>query len=96
MIDKRKSRISLVTLIFCLCVGSLVILPLIQINPSTQKFSTMDVSNLFEHTEFDDDLFAVSIVGVTAAEPSFPKFTLADLGYLSAPLSLVSPPPKQS
>lgn len=56
----------------------------------------MDVSNLFEHTELDDDSFVVSIVGVTAAEPSFPKFTLADLGYLSASLSPVSPPPKHS
>ena len=96
MIDKRHSRISLTTLILCLCVGSLVILPFNHINPSTPEFSTTDVSNLFEHTEFDDDFFVVSIVGVTVAELSFSKFRLADLGCLSALLSPVSPPPKHS
>lgn len=96
MIDKPNSRISLATLILCLCVGSLVILPFIQINPSTPEFSTMDVSNLFEHNELDDDFFVVSIVGVTVAELSFAIFRLADQRHLSAPLSLVSPPPKHS
>ena len=96
MNDKRNSRISLATLILCLCVGSLVILQFIQINPSTLELSTMDVSTLFEHPEFDDDLFAVSIVGVAVTELSFSKFRLANLGYLSASLSPVSPPPKHS
>jgi len=86
----------LATLILCLCVGSLVILPFIQINPSTPEFSTMDVSNLFEHTEFDDDFFVVSIVGVTVAELSFSKFRLANLRFQPASLSPVSPPPKHA
>ena len=94
--DKRNSRISLATLILCLCVGSLVILPFIQIDLSTPELSTMDVSNLFEHTEFDDDFFVVSIVGVTVAELSFSKFRPENPGYLSASLSPVSPPPKHS
>ena len=96
MIDKRNSRISLATLILCLCLGSLVILQFIQINPSTLEFSTVDVFNLFEHPEFDDDFLVVSIVGVAVAELSFSKFRLANLGYLSASLSPVSPPPKHS
>jgi hypothetical protein len=96
MIDKRNSRISLATLILCLCLGSLVILPFIQINPSAPEFSTMDVSNLFEHTEFDDDFFAVSIVGVKIAKPNYSKSRTANLGYLSASLAPVSPPPKHS
>lgn len=56
----------------------------------------MDVSNLFEHTEFDDDFFAVSIVGVKIAKPNYSKSRTANLGYLSASLAPVSPPPKHS
>ena len=96
MIDIRNSRIPLVTLILCLCVGSLVILHFFQINPSTPESSTTDASNLFEHTEFDDDFFVISIVDVTIAELSFSKFRSANLGYLFASLSPVSPPPKHS
>ena len=96
MNDKRNSRISLATLILCLCVGSLAILQFIQINPSTLEFSTMDASNLFEHPEFDDDFLVVSVVGGAVTELSFSKFRLANLGYLFASLSPVSPPPKHS
>ena len=98
MMDKRNSRISLATLILCLCVGSLVILPFIQINPSTSEIFGIEAenSNLFDQAEFDDDFFVVSIVGVTVAELSFSKFRSANLGYLSASLSPLSPPPKHS
>ena len=96
MIDKRNSRISLTTLIICLCVGSQVILPFNHINPSMAEFAMMDVSNLFERTEFDDDFFVVSIVGVKIAKPNYSKSRTANLGYLSASLAPVSPPPKHS
>lgn len=96
MINQCNSRISLKTLILCLCVGSLVVLPFIQINPSTPGFSTMDASNLFEHTEFDDDFFVIPIVGAKIAKPNYSKSGQANLGYLSASLSADSPPPKHS
>lgn len=96
MNDKRNFRISLATLILCLCLGSLAILQFIQINPSTLEFSTMDASNLFEHPEFEDDFLVVSTVSVTIAELGFSKFRSANLGYLFASLSPVSPPPKHS
>ena len=59
MINQRNSRISLATLILCLCLGSLVILPFIQVIPSVPEIFGIDVENynLFNHAEFDDDFF---------------------------------------
>ena len=98
MINQRNSRISLATLILCLCVGSLVILPFIQFSPTMLQISGIDVENfnLFDHAEFDDDFFVVSIVGVKIAELSFSKPGPANLGFQPASLSPVSPPPKHA
>ena len=96
MINQRNSRISLATLILCLCVGSLVVFSFIQVTPSVPGFSAMDVSNLFEHIEFDDDFFIVSIAGLPITGSNFSKLRSMDLGFQSTFLSPVSPPPKHT
>jgi hypothetical protein len=88
----------MVTLILCLCLGSVAILPFIQASPSAPGISRIDIENysLIDHTESDDDFFVISIVGVTIAELSFSKSRLANLGFRPASLSPVSPPPKHA
>jgi hypothetical protein len=96
MINQRNSQISLVTLILCLCLGSLVILPFIQVNPPALEILAMDAENynLFNLVEFDDDDFVISIVGAEVAEINFSKSRPMILGFESMSLSPVSPPPK--
>jgi hypothetical protein len=98
MINQHNSRISLATLILCLCLGIVVILPFIQISPSAPEISTINAGNydLFNYAEFDDDFFVISIVGVTIAELSFSKSRPTNLGFQPASLLPVSPPPKHA
>jgi hypothetical protein len=98
MINQRNSRISLTTLILCLCLGSLAILPFIQVSPFTSEISGIDAENcnLFDHAEFDGDFFVTSIVGAAVAELNFSKFKPMNLDFQSTSLSPVSPPPKSS
>jgi hypothetical protein len=98
MMNQRNSRISLVTLILCLCLGSLVILPFIQVSSSMSDISGMDIENcnLFDHAEFDGDFFVMSIVGVAIAKLNFLKSRPMNLDFQSTSLSPVSPPPKSS
>lgn len=98
MIKQHRSPISLVTLILCLCLGSVVILPFIQVTPSAPEIFGVGAENynLFDHTEFDDDFFVVSIVGTTKAELSFSKPRPANLGFQPTSLAPVSPPPKHA
>ena len=96
MINQRNSRISLATLILCLCLGSLVILPFIQVGPSVPGISGIDAEkhNLFDHTEFDGDFFVMSIVGAAIAEINFSKSRLMNLDFQSTSFPPVFPPPK--
>ena len=98
MINQRNSRISLATLILCLCLGSLVILPFIQVNPPALEIFAVDAENynLFNHAEFDDDVFVISIVDATIAQLNFSKSRPINLFFQSTSLSPVSPPPKHS
>ena len=98
MINQRNSQISLVTLILCLCLGSLVILPFVQVGPSAQEISGIDAENynLFDHVEFDSDFIVKSILGAVIAALNFSKFRHMNLDFQSTSLSPVSPPPKSS
>jgi hypothetical protein len=98
MINHRNSRISLTTLILCLCLGSLVILPFNQVSPSAPWTSGIDTENsdLSDQPEFDEDFFVVSIVGAAIAELNFSKSRPMNLDFQSTSLSPVSPPPKPS
>jgi hypothetical protein len=96
MINQRNSRISLATFIFCLCLGSLVALAFIQVNPFASGISGVDGENynLFNQAEFDDDLSVVSIVGAKIGGLNFSMSTPINLDFQSTCLSPVSPPPK--
>jgi len=97
MVKQRSSRISLVTLIFCLCLGSLVILPLLYVvGLSLPEISGVDLRNyaLLDQVEFDEDFFIVKIMGTIIAGQCFSKSRPMNLDFQTACLSPVSPPPK--
>jgi hypothetical protein len=98
MINQHNSRISLATLILCLCLGSLVILPFIQVSPSAPGTSGIDAENYnpFDHAEFDDDFFVISMLGAAIAELNFSKSRPMNLDFQSTSLSPISPPPNPS
>jgi hypothetical protein len=98
MINQRNFRISLATLILCLCLGSLVILPFIQVSSSASEISGIDAENynLFDHAEFDGDFIVMSIVNAAITDLNFSKSRPMNLDFQSTSLSPVSPPPKTS
>ena len=98
MNNQRNSRISLATLILCLCLGSLVILPFVQVSPSAPEISGIDAENydVFDHAEFDGDFILMSIVNAEITELNFSKSRPMNLDFQSTSLSPVSPPPKSS
>jgi hypothetical protein len=99
MTKQCSSRISLVTLILCLCLGSLVILPMLNVvGLSVPEISGVDLGNynLLDQVEFDEELFIVTIMGTTIAELFFLKSRPMNLDFQTACLSPVSPPPKHS
>jgi hypothetical protein len=99
MVKQLSTRISLVTLIFCLCLGSLVILPLLNVvGLSIPEFPGVDLRdyNLLDHCEFDEGFIIESIMGTTIAEQFFLQSRLMNLDFQTASLSPVSPPPKHS
>jgi len=98
MINQRTSRISFATLILCLCLGSLVILPFIQVGPSAPGISGIDAENfnLFDHAEFDGDIFVISIVGAAIAELNSLKPRSINLDFQSTSFPPASPPPNPS
>jgi len=98
MINQHNSRTSLITLILCLCLGSLVVFPFNQVNSSVSEISGVDAENydLFDHAEFDGDFIATSIVNAAITELNFSKSRPMNLDFQSTSLSPVSPPPKSS
>jgi hypothetical protein len=98
MINQHNFRISLVSLILCLCLSSLVIFPFTQVNSPTSEISGIDAENytLFDHAEFDVDIFILSIIGAAIAALNFSKSRPMNLDFQSTFLSPVSPPPKSS
>ena len=99
MVKKRSSQISLVTLILCLCLGSLVILPMINVvGLPMLEISEADPGNynLFDQADFDEEYFVVTIVCVTTTGLIFSKSRPMDLDFQTACLSPDSPPPKHS
>ena len=98
MINLRNSRISLATLILCLCLGSLVVSSFVQVSSSATEISGIDTENynLFDYAEFDDDFFVITIVGVAIAELNFSKSRPMNLDSQSTLSPPVFPPPKPS
>ena len=99
MIMQRSSRISLVTLILCLCLGSLVILPMLNaVVLSVPKISEVDLENysLLDQVEFDEEFFIGTVIGKTIAAQFLSKSRPMNLDFQTASLSPVSPPPKHA
>jgi hypothetical protein len=99
MIKQRNSRISLVTLILCLCFGSLAILPMLNVaGLSVPEIAGVDLGNynLFDQFEFDEEFIIAKIIGTTVAALLFLKSRPMNLGFQTTYLSPVSPPPKHS
>jgi hypothetical protein len=99
MIKQRNSRISLVTLILCLCLGSLAIFPMLNVaGLSVPEITGVDLGNLnlLDQVEFDEEFIIATIIGTTVAAPLFLKSRPINLGFQTTCLSPVSPPPKHS
>lgn len=73
-------------------------MPFIQVNPSVPEISGIEAENynLFDHADFDDGFFVISIVGAVIAELIYSKSRPMNLDFQSTSLSPVSPPPKPS
>lgn len=99
MKKRHDPRNALVTLILWLCLGSLVILPIVNgISPSTPGFLEIDLEDYdtFDETDTDDD-FLVSPFERAAILGSWHlKLRTINLDFQSALLSPDSPPPKQA
>jgi hypothetical protein len=99
MIKPRCSRISLITLLLWLCLGSLAIPPMLNVVVlSAPEISGVDLGNynLFDQVEFEEEIFVGTIIGAMIAFQFFSKSRLMNLDFQTAYLSPVSPPPKNS
>lgn len=97
MIKQHSPRISLVTMILCICLGSLIILPILNVvGLSVPEISGVDLGiyNLLDQVEFDEEFIIGTIIGTTIAYLFFSKSRLMNLDFHTAYLSPVSPPPK--
>jgi hypothetical protein len=81
-------RISWVTLILCLFLGSLVILPLL-------NFACPSMLDVFDVEVDEDDSMITTIHSVEADLNSIP-FSPVNLDFQTASLSPVTPPPKNA
>ena len=97
MVIQRSSRVFLAILVICLCLGGLAAMPMINaFNPSIWEISEVDTenNNPSSQTEFDEDFLFKTIVGDINAHLIFSKYGQANLGFQTACVAPVSPPPK--
>ncbi len=92
--DKKHSfRILLAFLSFCICLGSLAILPITNVD----SVSVLEVPEIdFEQAEFEEDFFIAPNTAITISGLVFAKLRSMNLDFQSAFLSNISPPPKNS
>ena len=99
MIKERSFRISVVTLILFLCLGSLVTLPMLNVvGLSVPEVSEVELGNynLLDQIESDEEIFIGTIIGMAIAYQFFSKSRPMNLDFQTATLSPASPPPKHS
>lgn len=97
MINGHSFSIFLRNLILCLCLGSLVILPLVNIvETSAPGTFSMHLENhsLFEQAESDEDVLVYSFAGFLLGNLFFSKFKGTNLDFCSAFVAPVFLPPK--
>ena len=98
MVRLRNSQASLVILILCLCLGSLVSLPIFNAVglPVVEIFEVNSENfSLFNQAEFDEG-FILTIVGATIAGLVFPKLKSMNLVFQTAFLLPHFPPPRRA
>ena len=98
MVKKRSSQISLTTLILCLCLGSLAILPVINVvgTPALEIFEELTANNSLDQADLDDEFAIATIAGATFSGLIFLKNRTMKLNFLSIRLSPDFPPPKHT
>ena len=85
------------TLILCLCLGGMVILPILNaIDISGLEISEVgsESHNPSTLVEFDDEVFIVTIVAAAIAVLFFSKFRSLNLDFQIVYLAPLFPPPK--
>jgi hypothetical protein len=96
---QRSYRISLAALICCLCLGSLVAMPMINaFSTSALEISEIDAENNgpSSQTEFGEEFLFETIVGAIIAYLFFSKSKSMSPDFRTAYLSPHFPPPKYS
>ena len=99
MISHYRSQISMVNLFICLCVGSLVALPMGNIIGVTGlEIVRIDIEsdNLFEYAEEADEEFDINIYGALSDDLLSSKSRSMNLDFQNYLLTPVSPPPKHA
>jgi hypothetical protein len=99
MSKQHSSPTSLTILILCLCLGSLVILPMSDITGlSMTDISEIDFENYsqFDQAELDDDISIGTMVSATIDGLVYLKSRLWNLDVPTSCLSPEPPPPEQS
>ena len=99
MSKQRSSPISLTILILCLCLGTLIILPVFSIaGLSMMTISEIDFENSsqIDQADLDDDISIRTMVSATINGLVYLKSRLLNLDIPTSCLSPESPPPEQS
>ena len=97
MAVQRNSKISLAILLICLCLSSLVVIPMINtFSLSAPEISEAGAENNdpSNQAEADEEFLFEAIVGIIIAKLIFSKFGPINLDFQPACLAPVSPPPK--
>jgi len=98
MVKHYRSQISMVALILCLCMGSLVALPMgniVGVLGLEIYGIEIENDNLFEHAESDEE-FIIKIYGATSDGLLYLKSRSTNLVFQDYLLTPVSPPPNHS
>jgi len=97
MAKKHRPQVSLSILILCLCLGSLAILPVMNVG-GTPALEVIEVasenSSSIDHAEFDNEFVAATMAGLTFSTVFFSKSRPTNLDFETVRLSTDSPPPK--
>jgi hypothetical protein len=97
MVIQRNARISLAILIICLCLGSLVVMPMANaFRLAASEISDVGAENNdpSDQTGLDEEFLFETMAGVIIAQFIFSKFGPMNLNFQTACFAPVSPPPK--
>ncbi len=99
MVKLCNFQVSLVTLILCLCLGSLVSLPIFNVVgiPAIEISEVNSENfNFINQAEFDEEYSILTIVSATIAGLVFSKYKPINLNFQTVCLLPHFPPPKRT